>query len=150
MQVYQVHSGRNNARPFSPFSAVLFATICIKIIFPTGTTDPFHECCRPKNNPFSCVFLGNEASNLNCQSCQYCSAPSWRTDGNYCNRMDCLKFLQRNHDGENRCVYIGVQILNRLPQKNSKAQWSKDTGEIFFLELNTTSRPSIYSAGLII
>jgi len=86
-------------------------------IFPTGTTGPFHECCRPKNNLCSCVVLGSEASNLNCQYCQRCSAPSRRTDGDYCNRINCLKLLQRNQDDERRCLYIGVQILNRLPKK---------------------------------
>jgi hypothetical protein len=115
----------------------------LMIIFPTGTINPFHECCRSKNNSYSCVFLGSEASNLNCQSCHYCSAPSRRTDGDYCNRINCLKFPQRNKDGESRCVYIQVQILNHLPKRKSKSQWSKDTGETFFLVLNITSRPSL-------
>ena len=153
MQVYQVHPGHNNGRPVPLFSAASMGSYCNRIIimiFPSGTTDSFHECCRAKNSLVSCVFLGSKASNLNCQSCQHCSAPSRRTDGDYCNHINCLKFLQRNQDGENRCVYIRVQILNHLPPKNPKSQWSKDTSEKSFLVLNITSRPSIYSAVLII
>ena len=138
MQVYQAHSGRNNTPPVAPFSAVSIGSHCkriIIIIIHTGTTDFFHECCRAKNSLVSCVFLGSKASNLNCQSCQQCSAPSRGTD---CNRIYCLKFLQRNQGGESRCVYIQVQILNRLPKKNSNSQWSKDTGERCFLVLNIT------------
>jgi len=153
IQVCQVHSGRKNAglsRPcfaasMGSYSSSSYCNHILIIIFPTGTAGPFHECCRPKNNLCSCVVLGSEASNLNCQYCQRCSAPSRRTDGDYCNRINCLKLLQRNQDDERRCLYIGVQILNRLPKKKNRSRNGPRTlGEYsFWSSIPPQDRPFI-------